>query len=1627
MDGKTTSLGKRFLSLFLCIVFCLSLMPTAAFADDTGDNGETEEQVGTISLVDRGSSEVEPQDDPDGDEPFPAEAEAFAADSDAPQENASLEDGFYLIGIKGWTEEKLTAADRFTENPNADGEYLLVTTLTARDEFKAVKVEGGKIAAWYPEGMGNNYFVPDNQAGLVTIYFRPDGSSSWNGHFLVVTAQDAVAQVGNRTFESPQDAVNAANEGDTVKILKANTYTLPGLPKNITVEGAVDGVVFEHTTAGDIASIPNGATFRNVTFNLGNVNYHGFQHNGGLTFENCTFNGKFFTYGTETYTNCTFVQTSSDYNMWVYGGGKTVTYDGCSFESSGKFLNVYNENGALVELIVKNCTFTNTGAANKAALNVKETCTNGTALKFNVTISNCTLQGAFPEASITDALVVGENGLWQVDDRLTNGTETGITVTLDGTVVYPLPKEYVAQIGETKYETLEAAIEAAQDGNTVELLKDVDLGSAFLTLGDKTITLDGAYTITSAAAQAILLLGDKDVTIKANVTATKGHGIQAGNDAAYSGKFTLDRGTLTVAKRGIRVYEEDTGFEIAVNNATIQSNVADPTTTYTTGNDSMALSLGSTDGKGYNVAITNSTLQGFSYNINNVTSGSNLTVTMTGGKTFGRAALNVWGSNNTFTMSGVEVHGLNNQTGSTEAFACVVENKGAANNTYNINNCTFIATLSDAAMNTAGSTASEQMVDLRGTGSAFHISGNTTYTCNSEERGGLLYSEGSIANNTITLDSTAKESMATWLEKLSDDVIQEAIENDGIKLTYAPQVFYYWFVGTEINGQYSHFEEPFLNGWLDIDEHIALQKDVTLTAQVEWTKAGAFYLELGEYTLTLGEGGKITLGEGASVIADKKIPGILSAPEGFNVQETKNENGTFTYSLTPKDYVAQIGTTKYETLEAAFAAAVDGDTITVLKDCSGNGIKAPQGKFTNGLTVDFGGFTYTVDGTTVGSTGTETNGFQLLKDNKITFKGGTITSEKAKILIQNYSDLTLEGMTLSMNNASYTSAYTLSNNNGNVTVKGSTISANPAGGFAFDVCRYSSYPSVHVTVENSSINGDIEISASGNDPKDGSGLTLKGETTVSGALVIAGNLATPIENQQILVVKDNSITLEAPADYKWIDNGSDTVRLTPKDYVAENTNTGAKYETLEEAIAAAEDGQTVKLLKDSSGNGIKAPQGKFTNGLTVDFGGHTYTVDGTTVGSTGTETNGFQLLKDNKITFQNGTITSEKAKILIQNYSDLTLKGMTLEMNNANYTSAYTLSNNNGSVVIEDSTIKANPAGGFAFDVCRFSSYPSVNVTVTGESKIEGDIEVSASGSDAKEGFKLLIEAGVTVKGKLVLDSTAAAAMDAAPDKALIVKENNVALDAPADYKWVEYDDTHVTLGSIYVAKNLQTEKKYTTLNGALADAKTGETVVPLTNITNEAYILVMAGITLDLNGYDVTGATLFYVTGTLVDHGENRGKFSAEAYYLGKSVNSEFPIYDSATDTYSLYHLTVSLLAQNYRFRMSNTDDRPAAMSMILSNEQVMGRVVAAVRLTWQTGEGESAQTNVKTVTFANSKILPFYKAYLPGGPRDRAIEFKFSSIDNTKNLIAVPMFIVYDANGAEMMTLEGDSWHIN
>lgn len=181
---------------------------------------------------------------------------------------------------------------------------------------------------------------------------------------------------------------------------------------------------------------------------------------------------------------------------------------------------------------------------------------------------------------------------------------------------------------------------------------------------------------------------------------------------------------------------------------------------------------------------------------------------------------------------------------------------------------------------------------------------------------------------------------------------------------------------------------------------------------------------------------------------------------------------------------AEINGKKYKTLKEAIEHVQSGDTIYVLRNVSdAQGISVPSN---NNFTIDFQNHTYTLKGPGAGSSGTEPQGFQLLKDSNITMKNGTIrvaeNPDNIKMIIQNYANLTLENMQIYAQNklsagSAHAEDYVLSLNNGNVTFKGNTsIYTSSPDVIAFDVYKSTSYPSLTVTFDESytgTINGTI--------------------------------------------------------------------------------------------------------------------------------------------------------------------------------------------------------------------------------------------------------------------------------------------------------------------------------------------------------------------------------------------------------------------------------------------------------------------------------------------------------------------------------------------------------------------------
>ena len=203
--------------------------------------------------------------------------------------------------------------------------------------------------------------------------------------------------------------------------------------------------------------------------------------------------------------------------------------------------------------------------------------------------------------------------------------------------------------------------------------------------------------------------------------------------------------------------------------------------------------------------------------------------------------------------------------------------------------------------------------------------------------------------------------------------------------------------------------------------------------------------------------------------------------------------------------------------------------------------------------------------------------------------------------------------------------------------------------------------------------------------------------------------------------------------------------------VATLTSGGAvtEHDSLVDAVNAAINKTDAKIdvLKSSSGDGIEVKHPNKLD-LTIDFHGHTYDVSGKAVGSKDYESQAWHIEKESKLTLMNGTLeaSSKSVAMLFQNYSNLTLDNMVLNAQKTGF--AYVMSNNNGDVVIKDTTIFAAD-GKVAFDVCRYADYVGPKVTVKGNSVINGKVEISSSRAKDGAQHELVIENG-TFNGPIV-------------------------------------------------------------------------------------------------------------------------------------------------------------------------------------------------------------------------------------------------------------------------------------
>lgn len=191
------------------------------------------------------------------------------------------------------------------------------------------------------------------------------------------------------------DAVKAASSGDTI-ILGEGNYTLYGISsvgttkgKNLTFVGqgpdktawnigdkVPDPANFGTEYNGDYSFDGAGTvTFKNMTLRSGNANYLGFIRANNTVVDNCVINGKTFYWGYQSaeFINTTFNAPNFDYALWTYSS-PTMTFDTCTFNATGKVINVYTDYSAGkhdIRVYFNNCTV-NSYSFGKQALNIND-------------------------------------------------------------------------------------------------------------------------------------------------------------------------------------------------------------------------------------------------------------------------------------------------------------------------------------------------------------------------------------------------------------------------------------------------------------------------------------------------------------------------------------------------------------------------------------------------------------------------------------------------------------------------------------------------------------------------------------------------------------------------------------------------------------------------------------------------------------------------------------------------------------------------------------------------------------------------------------------------------------------------------------------------------------------------------------------------------------------------------------------------------------------------------------------------------------------------------------------------------------------------------------------------------
>ena len=619
---------------------------------------------------------------------------------------------------------------------------------------------------------------------------------------------------------------------------------------------------------------------------------------------------------------------------------------------------------------------------------------------------------------------------------------------------------------------------------------------------------------------------------------------------------------------------------------------------------------------------------------------------------------------------------------------------------------------------------------------------------------------------------------------------------------------------------------------------------------------------------------------------------------------TQNSDGTYGVE---KAYLAKVGETSYYTMDEAFKAQSEsGEAITLLRDYT-TGSTFNSG--TVARVVDLNGHTWTCTGTDANSAAFEIN----YPDASLTVKNGKIVSSQLIGLIPSAmsgtikydnSILTFENVEAS---TTATSGIETNGNNTNDTVvlKDSTLNVPNGFGIYFP-------SSGTLTIDNSTINaktmgaqvcsGNLNVTAD-------SAITVSGDPVekLEGDGAIQDGAAISIVNRpgykglgQIAITggtftaKGDNAAIKA---YTWdsatkqesdFDNSAKTVAVSggtfssavSADLCAEgctpiaNTDgthgvasgvayvAGKGFDTLQAAIDAAQDGETVTLLTDATED-VTIAAGK---NIVLDLAGKTLT-------NTNTGKATLTIAKDATATVKNGSIVGGTGYYTIDNYGTATLDDVTATAGNTDSS----MIGNDGTLTIEsgsysgglnvvkseeDSTLNIN---GGKFELSYATNGYTGVVFAYGNTTITGGEFIQSLTTTGRWNHPQVVATGV-VEGHTAITRVTGGHFVNKMSRENIFRgvgkgtSDNFEVSGGTFNKSIseEYctdgfiptknaDGTYGVKEGHYVAQ--VGSKKYETLADAIRLAAKGKTITLLTDVEQNTQLTINKNITLDLNG----------------------------------------------------------------------------------------------------------------------------------------------------------------------------------